>query len=80
MKQLDGYLAFGVHGAHSGGRNDPSANIVIVKDTPHGEFELVFCSTKCMRKFLNSSVDAVESGIEKEKRRDAKRLARKGSA
>lgn len=65
MKQMEGYLSFGVHGAHSHGIDEPSAVIKVIDDQHLGEFEIAFCSTACLRGFLNTSVDALEQQLKK---------------
>lgn len=64
-ENLDGFLSFTWHGAHTklGGKgefNDVCASIDIASNVFGGQFELYFCSTKCMRDFLNKMVDALE--------------------
>lgn len=35
----------------------------IAENTPNGQFEFYFCSTKCLRKFFNKLVDKFEEGM-----------------
>ena len=67
---LDGFLTLGWHGAHEGGvgaDRDIGCNLDIMQDTFGGQGELYFCSTECLRNFLNQSVDALENMIAKER-------------
>lgn len=57
---LLGFLSIGLHGAHGPGDNSPSGSLCIADDTPNGQFEYYFCSTSCLRGFLNSCVDELE--------------------
>jgi hypothetical protein len=59
--QSTGFLSIGVHGAHSGALNEPSAHLAIFTDAPMGQFERSFCSSGCLRAFLNSAVDQLEA-------------------
>ena len=63
------------HGAHDGGTGrDPGieASVDIVEDTRGGQADLYFCSTGCLRQFLNECVDELERRIEKaRKQRDS---------
>ncbi|MCB0324718.1 MAG: hypothetical protein KDD69_14145 [Bdellovibrionales bacterium] len=70
-KEIAGFLSFDWHGGHSdmGGTGvdlDLSANFELASDTANGQFELIFCTTKCMRQFLNNCVDELEDRIQKE--------------
>ena len=40
-----------------------------------GQFDVYFCSTDCLRAFLNSCVDALELEVQKEKRKTPRQLA-----
>src|SRR5258708_36414321 len=57
--KMKGFLALGVHGAHSEQLQEPSAVVRLLEEAPIGQFQLYFCSTPCMRLFLNQSVDAL---------------------
>ena len=62
------WLEIGWHGAHSdmngkGLLPDTGSHVRIVDDVPFGQFELYFCSTKCLRTFLNKAVDELEKRI-----------------
>jgi hypothetical protein len=62
------------HGAHSGGKGDISevyASVDVADEVANGQFDLYFCSTACLRRFLNYCVDALEERME------AARLKRK---
>jgi hypothetical protein len=63
---LDGFLRFIWHGAHSGVDGTDagiSAHLDIVADVRGGQADLYFCSTACLRAFLNACVDEFESRI-----------------
>lgn len=69
---LDGFLRFAWHGAHDGGLGrDPGieAHVEIVQDARGGQADLYFCSTECLRKFLNACVDELERRIAEAKNR-----------
>jgi hypothetical protein len=46
---------------HSHQRN--GAEVEIVRDTTIGQFDLSFCSTHCLRRFLNECVDELDRRI-----------------
>ena len=54
------------HGAHSGGKGALSqdAYVDVADNVANGQFDLYFCSTSCLRKFLNYCVDALEERME----------------
>jgi hypothetical protein len=61
--RLDGFLSLIWHGAHSGGEGDfPEASgmVSIADDCGGGQFEMYFCSTDCLRAYLNHCVDRLE--------------------
>jgi endogenous inhibitor of DNA gyrase (YacG/DUF329 family) len=63
------------HGAHDSGIGDDRdifTTVSLAEDCHDGEFQIHFCSTKCLRAFLNTWVDALETKIQNEKRRNAK--------
>ncbi len=68
--KLDGFFSFTWHGAHTNeggiGRDaDMYETLQIAKDVRGGQFSLYFCSTKCLRIFLNHAVDNLEEKIKK---------------
>jgi hypothetical protein len=66
--ELEGFLHFSWHGAHDGGQGrDPGAYgcTEVVRDVIGGQFDLYFCSTDCLRSFLNACVDDLEQKIRK---------------
>ena len=70
---VSGFLEVGWHGAHSEeGSEGPDADIglsiAIAVNAPQGQFELYFCSTDCMRAFLNFCVDELEREVDSEGR------------
>ena len=67
---MKGFLHFGWHGAHiedggTGKDSDSWANLDLVRDNAGGQFGFYFCSTQCLRAFLNSCVDELEEAIER---------------
>ena len=55
------------HGAHSGGKGALSeiyASVDVADEVVNGQFDLYFCSTACLRGFLNYCVDALEERME----------------
>lgn len=72
---LAGFLEIGWHGAHSEeGGEGRDANVCLSLElatkVAGGQFEFYFCSTKCLRAFLNFCVDELELAV-------AQRRARK---
>jgi hypothetical protein len=68
---IDGFLDLTFHGAHDGGQaHDPvladaDAHVRLADEVRGGQFEFYFCSTKCLRAFLNKQVDDLEAGLER---------------
>ena len=57
------FLTLTWHGAHSGGSGEMPeihASVDVAAEVANGQFDLYFCSTACLRGFLNYSVDALE--------------------
>lgn len=70
---LDGFLSLTWHGAHKneGGLGidaDIFKTLQITQDVRGGQFSLYFCSTQCLRFFLNYIVDKLEEKIKKARR------------
>ena len=57
---LLGFLNIGHHSAHPNGEDLPNACLDLVEESPIGQFELYFCSTKCLRQYFNRCVDQLE--------------------
>ena len=62
------WLPMSWHGAHTdldgdGKLPDTGGHLKIVDDCPSGQFAIYFCSTDCLRTFLNECVDALEKKI-----------------
>lgn len=73
-----GFLHLTWHGAHDqgvGGDRVMYKVVDIANDCRGGQFDLYFCSTACLRAFLNSCVDALELEVQKEKRKTPRQLA-----
>ena len=67
---LDGFLSLTWHGAHGPGigpDRDIYTQLYVAEECRGGQFEICFCSTKCLRSFLNSCVDSLEEKIASEK-------------
>jgi hypothetical protein len=61
---LDGFLDLVWHGAHDcglGEHREVFFSMPIVKEVRGGQFDLYFCSTRCLRRFLSMLVDALET-------------------
>ncbi len=56
---LVGFLTLDLHDHNKKG----SGFLDIVDNSPNGQFEFYFCSTKCLRKFFNKVVDAFEETL-----------------
>ena len=57
------FLMLSWHGAHSGGRGilpEVYASVSVADEVASGQFDLYFCSTTCLRSFLNYCVDSLE--------------------
>ncbi|HYG36401.1 MAG TPA: hypothetical protein VEC99_16525 [Clostridia bacterium] len=66
---LDGFLSLSWHGAHAGGVGAYAglqASIDIARDTRGGQFEIYFCSTDCLRAYLNFCVDKLEQRVKEQ--------------
>ena len=61
--RMEGFLFVGFHGAHGESSSYPSAQVSIADETPDGQFEIEFCSSVCLRQFLNSCVDQLEGKL-----------------
>jgi len=64
--EMEGFLHFSWHGAHDGGQgkdSEATGHTEIVKDVIGGQFDLYFCSTDCLRSFLNACIDDLEQKI-----------------
>ena len=62
-KNIVGVLELSWHGAHDDGEGEfreIDSGVEIVDNAPNGNFNLYFCSTSCLREFLNKAVDELE--------------------
>lgn len=67
-EKMDGFLSLAWHGAHDSGEGkyrDINHHIEIARDVRGGQFDIYFCSTKCLRAYLNFCVDELEKKIKK---------------
>ncbi len=77
--KMDGFLHLSWHGAHDGGLGKDKgigASIEIARAVRGGQFDLYFCSTKCMRSDLNFCVDELEKKLRLERNKSNKTLKR----
>ena len=77
--KMDGFLHLSWHGAHDGGQGkdrEIGTAVHIAYDVRGGQFDLYFCSTKCLRSYLNFCVDELEKKIRAKRPRSNKRLQR----
>ena len=58
-ENLEGFLFFDWNGT-----NNESADFELGLNVKKGQFSINFCSTACLRKFLNSCVDKLEENID----------------
>jgi hypothetical protein len=59
-EKMDAFLTLAWHGAHDNGIGKLRGRydiLEIARDVRGGQFELSFCSPKCLRKFLNNAVE-----------------------
>ena len=72
-QRLEGFLSIDHHGKHDAlppyGEIELGAIVDIAKDTVGGQFDLYFCSPKCLRRFLNSAIDELEHRLKEQRRR-----------
>ncbi len=65
---LDGFLSLTWHGAHDNGAGDNRdiyTSVYVADSVGGGQFDVYFCSTDCLRAFLNECVDALDAKIAK---------------
>ncbi len=65
-KNMDGFLSLIWHGAHDDGEGKDREWHVIVeiaRDVRGGQYNIYFCSTKCLRSYLNFCVDELENKL-----------------
>jgi hypothetical protein len=77
--RLIGHLNLTWHGAHHHVKpsdNDVYVGVDVVEEAACGQFDLNFCSTACMRAFLNKSVDELEKQVEKRRAKQKAELER----
>lgn len=63
-KRMEAFLNVGWHDSHDGGRGSrhpERTSVSVLDDVPMGQAVLSFCSTRCLRAFFSSIVDAVEN-------------------
>jgi endogenous inhibitor of DNA gyrase (YacG/DUF329 family) len=75
---LEGIAGVTWHGAHDngvGGDRDIYTSVDLAEGLHGGQFEIYFCSTRCLRAFFNSWVDALDAKIQKERKKMANRVA-----
>ena len=70
--RLDAFICINWHGAHDEGTGEDREIyefVSLAEDCRRGQFDLYFCSTKCLRAFLNSWVDALETKVVKARKK-----------
>ncbi len=70
---MGGFLYFGWHGAHheEGGEGkypDINVNVRIANEVVGGQYGIFFCSTECLRFFLNTCVDKLEQKMKQDQK------------
>jgi len=63
---LDAFFHLTWHGAHDGGEGEDreiGCMLDVVRDIRGGQAEMYFCSTECLRQFLNYCVDELERKV-----------------
>ena len=71
---MDGFLDISWHGAHDNGLGsdrDMMISVYAAEDCRGGQFEIYFCSTACLRSYLNTWVDKLEEKIKDERSNQA---------
>ncbi len=69
--RLTGFLHLCWHGGHDGGtgiQRNAHGMVDIVRDSRGGQFDLYFCSPRCLRGFLNVCVDQLEAEMRRSRR------------
>jgi hypothetical protein len=56
----EAFLDLFIHPAEDDSSRGAGAHLELVKDASHGQFDLLFCSTACLRSFFNACVDELE--------------------
>jgi hypothetical protein len=70
-KELKGFLYLLWHGAHDSGEGDKRDTGIIyplANEVEGGYFNIYFCSVKCLREYLNYSLDEFENKVKKLKK------------
>jgi len=62
--RLEGFLHIGFHGSDADASG--SADILVVDDVVGGQFDLQWCSVRCMRAWLTKLLDTLEADISRE--------------
>jgi hypothetical protein len=75
---MGAFLNIGFHGKLSD--MSDSGDVKVVDDLDGGQFDLLFCSIACLRRFFGMIVDAVEKDIGKRMARIKKRRKPNGSS
>lgn len=65
-------LWHGAHGPGTGEHREVYARVPLAEDTPAGQFEFYFCSTRCLRAFLNAWVDQLDDKIQQAERKPSR--------
>jgi hypothetical protein len=66
-KRMIGFAALTWHGIEDQAKPDVYTRMSVIDDAEDGQFELVFCSTGCLRDFFNGCVTELEALVEKDR-------------
>lgn len=72
---LDAFFHLTWHGAHDGGEGsdrEVGCMLDIIRDIRGGQADMYFCSTGCLRQFLNHCVDELERKVARLKTKEQK--------
>ena len=64
--KMDAFLTMTWHGAHDKGTGKYKGRYDVVelaRDVRGGQFEIFFCSTRCLRRFLSHAVNELEKAM-----------------
>lgn len=67
-ESMKGFLCLLWHGCHNINNDSEikaNLNLEVIKNSKLGQFSLYFCSTKCLRVFLNNLIDDFEDQLSK---------------
>jgi hypothetical protein len=71
--RMEAFLDVTWHGAHDGGSGEHpeiGVRMPVAEDVAGGQFELYFCSTRCLRRFFKDLVDELEHRMQRASKRE----------